>query len=512
VNANVSMTMRSCLAEYPPLDCVSKVNRRIQCRHEYDPDVCSGYTWMGKGKAQIKCCVTDVYGLTVPDDPVPYTNGQSLDTVFMVLKWLAVLSIAWTIKDLPIVPSSAQSSGFLQGCWLDLMDSVVFGAYLSNNKVLYPKYGIDLSDGTAADVQDDFSIRLLIYTWLVAFVLATLSPALYTFYSHSEEEEEGTGAGTGTGSAPSDFAQSAEKLIRSLQLLERQSALDHLEECLAVQRELYAQQSIEADCSLMVHVAPEKDEDSEDLFKKGRTQALAAVGGLALRPGKATTQRGGTYSIQYTDGSSSEEEIVPVGRVFPDVSTAAQQSVCGPGCCKGWCGAGDLGDNFERKANVIDSVRSLFSLEVPFLLWRLYFEWDGLTIGSFALILMLKNLVWAVMDLLTILSCGDQTVTFLGMMPVSILSEALEGSPLSSVFVGPAGLFSIAASAERKVVAKSIEANRRDLKARKAWLIIERQKADDDHDVEANAVLTKEIELVEGQIAALAVKDKLNHG
>ncbi|CAK0883172.1 unnamed protein product [Prorocentrum cordatum] len=186
-DAVLNLTMAHCLEEYPPLDCVSRVNRHVTCKIEFDPDVCSGYTWMGKGKRAMKCCVQDIYSLTRPNVPVPFAFGQDLDTMFMLLKWLAVLSISWTLKDLPIVPSSAQSSGFLNGCWLDLMDAVVFGAYLVNDRVLYPKYGID-SDGTAAE-KDEKYIDLLRLTWIVAFVLATLSPALYTFYSHSGEQD-----------------------------------------------------------------------------------------------------------------------------------------------------------------------------------------------------------------------------------------------------------------------------------------------------------------------------------
>lgn len=501
-DAVLNMTMSYCLEKHAPLDCLSKVNRHVTCKVEFDPDVCSGYTWMGRGEDRMKCCVKDIYSLTHPDVPVPFL-GISLDAAFMLLKWLAVLSISWTLKDLPIVPKSAQSSGFLNGCWLDLMDSVVFGAYLVNDKVMFPNYGIVYGSGTAAQSQDHSTIDRLRLTWFVAFVLATLSPVVYTFCSRS-------GEGEGASGAPHEFAQSAESLVRSLQLLDRQSALDRLEECLEIQREAYAQQSAEANHSLMVYVAPE-----ESGGPIGASPSLgrfsAGMGVAALRPGKATTLRGGTYQIMYTDGGS-DDEIVPVSRVYPDVKGTAQSSAFGPGCCKGWCGAAGLDGDFQRKAAVIDAIRSLFFLEVPFFLWRFYFEWDGLTIGSFVIILMLKNLVWAIMDFLTILSCGDSSVTCLGMMPVSMLSEALEGSQLSSVWVGPAGLFSLAAEAERKQVAMSIEAQRSKLNARKAWLIIERQKAEDDHDAEARAVLTTEIERVEGQLEGLNVQEKMNHG
>ncbi|CAK0897309.1 unnamed protein product [Prorocentrum cordatum] len=462
---------------------------------------------MGKGKHVMKCCVQDIYSLTRLKVPVPFAFGQDLDTMFMLLKWLAVLSISWTLKDLPIVPSSAQSSGFLNGCWLDLMDAVVFDAYLVNDRVLYPKYGID-SDGTAAEKDEDY-MNLLRLTWIVVFVLATLSPALYTSYSHSGEEDDGAG----TENAPRDFAHSAESLIRSLQMLERQSALDHVEECLAIQREAYAQHSVEAGEAVLVKVAPEGHEKLVTADKLLQDLFLAA-GGRAPRPGQATMLHGGTYSVQFTDmsDSNSDDEIVPVSRVYPDASAEAEKRMCRPGCCSGWCGVAGLNGKFQRKATLIDSVRSLFFLEVPFFLWRLYFEWDGLTFGSFVVILMLKNFVWAIMDFLTILSCGDNAATCLGMMPVSMLSEALEGSALSSVSVGPAGLFSLAAATARKQVAISIKEQRSKLKVRNAWLIIERQKAEDGHDVEAIAVLTEEINRVEGQLKVLDEQEKMNHG
>ncbi|CAK0848969.1 unnamed protein product [Prorocentrum cordatum] len=371
-DAVLNLTMAHCLEEHPPLDCVSRVNLHVTCKIEFDPDVCSGYTWMGNGSNMMKCCVKDIYSLTRPDVPVPFALGQDLDTMFMLMQWLAVLSISWALKDLPIVPSSAQSSGFLNGCLLGLMDAVVFGAYLVNDRVLYPRYGIN-SDGTAAERKDKGYINLLRFTWIVAFVLATLSPVLYTFYSHSREED----AGAGTEDAPRDFAHSAESLIRSLQMLERQSALDHVEECLAIQREAYAQHSVEVDETLLVKVAPEGHEKLvEKLVTADKLlQDLSlAVGGPAPRPGKAKMLHGGTFSVQYTDvsDSSSDDEIVPVSRVYPDVSAEAEKRKCGPGCCKGWCGIGGLNEKFQRKAIVIDSVRSLCFLEVPFFLWRLY--------------------------------------------------------------------------------------------------------------------------------------------
>ncbi|CAK0848974.1 unnamed protein product [Prorocentrum cordatum] len=267
-DAVLNLTMAHCLEEHPPLDCVSRVNLHVTCKIEFDPDVCSGYTWMGNGSNMMKCCVKDIYSLTRPDVPVPFALGQDLDTMFMLMQWLAVLSISWALKDLPIVPSSAQSSGFLNGCLLGLMDAVVFGAYLVNDRVLYPRYGIN-SDGTAAERKDKGYINLLRFTWIVAFVLATLSPVLYTFYSHSREEDSNKkDAGAGTEDAPRDFAHSAESLIRSLQMLERQSALDHVEECLAIQREAYAQHSVEADQSL----TPVARNGGRDPLGEGRTR------------------------------------------------------------------------------------------------------------------------------------------------------------------------------------------------------------------------------------------------
>eukprot|EP00959_Pyramimonas_sp_CCMP1952_P304259 6367703-Pyramimonas_sp.AAC.1 len=58
----------------------------------------------------------------------------------------------------------------------------------------------------------------------------------------------------------------------------------------------------------------------------------------------------------------------------------------------------------------------------------------------------------------------------------------------------------------------SIKEQRSKLKVRNAWLIIERQKAEDGHDVEAIAVLTEEINRVEGQLKVLDEQEKMNHG
>jgi len=192
------------------------------------------------------------------------------------------------------------------------------------------------------------------------------------------------------------------------------------------------------------------------------------------RPGLATHRDGILYSIRYTDGGKPRDEIVNVTRLAPREREHHEGS---RNCASGWCsGPQSAHEPFEVRAEVLDAMRSLYLLELPFLLWRLYFEWNSLTVNSFTYIVMAKNVVWGFHDLLVILSCNNPAATIFGHAPLPALSTMINGSAMSSVFIGPAGLFRIAADFTTATLKQRFDDSRQVLNFHKAWLLVERER------------------------------------
>jgi hypothetical protein len=111
------------------------------------------------------------------------------------------------------------------------------------------------------------------------------------------------------------------------------------------------------------------------------------------------------------------------------------------------------------------------------LLGRFYILSDSLSFDSYNVILIFKNLVWAVMDLMTILSCGNESAKAFGMMPVRTLGSLISGTGFTSIFIGPAGLMSIASQFASSSANEAMQAKMHSLNLHKAWLIVERETA-----------------------------------
>jgi len=231
------------------------------------------------------------------------------------------------------------------------------------------------------------------------------------------------------------------------------------------------------------------------------------------RPGMARWKQGTTYTVRYLDeDQSQQEEDVQLQRLEPDLENHGHGTACGPGCCAGWfrCSylstAADPEEQYDRRAKFVDSFRSLFFLELPFLCWRLYFEWANLGLASFATLLVGKNLVWGVVDFLNILACGNESATILSTKPIQTLTHLLSGTALSSIWVGPSGIFMLAAQMTSTVISDSIEGAKKRLDLYRAWMLVEKTKAGED----ANQY-DEEIHHVERMIDRLESGLKLAH-
>ena len=90
---------------------------------------------------------------------------------------------------------------------------------------------------------------------------------------------------------------------------------------------------------------------------------------------------------------------------------------------------------------VIDALRSLLCLQVPFMLRRLYFDAfkDDLLEFAGRTMLIAKNAIWAALDLVKILSCSNKEATCFTVKPMSVIGSAAD-SKFGHVWVGPSGM------------------------------------------------------------------------
>eukprot|EP00927_Polykrikos_kofoidii_P057492 TRINITY_DN5162_c0_g1_i2.p1 TRINITY_DN5162_c0_g1~~TRINITY_DN5162_c0_g1_i2.p1 ORF type:complete len:692 (-),score=102.19 TRINITY_DN5162_c0_g1_i2:719-2794(-) len=492
------MTMRSCLKRYGPAVCYSLNLQQVGCEEVFSASRCSGWIWLGADDAhRVKCCVRNRYTLSPPDLKVPILPWD-IHTFFPVLQWLAVLVMSWMTHDSPMLPSSSAYTNFMTGVWLDILDAVIFGDYVLNKKVWYPTYGIlaePASQEGYAGPENTWPQLMVWRLWLLAFISAVLSPVVYTFFRRADAAED-------VDPSERNVSHAITNLLHSIRLLDKGSASEALELTLDLQRAEYM-----TNCSI------------NDTHRVRVRDAMSQAGGFAIRSqgriGRARLderQGFGKYRINFDDG---EEDVVHVSQLEP--AFEGDWRMWGPKCCWGWCGKSGAcsrriskRQRFERVAAVLDSLRSLFLLELPFFLLRLHFEsthFDTNTVDF----LMLKNFVWAITDFLTIIACGNHDATCFTVRPIRWVTDHIDGTILSFIWVGPGGLFRVATDATIKTVADRIEAQRQDVCMHKAWLVIEQSKAMERGSSEAVAAYRDEISRLDVLLADLDKQEAMNH-
>lgn len=452
--------MGECLVRLSPLECRTHVKETVTCTEPFNDETCSGYSWVGTEFNVTKCCVRKQFSLARPDVSVGF-GEITIDAMFSFLQWVAVLAVKWALECSPFFDVSTSTS-FVSGCTVDILDAVVFAQYLLSDSVLYPKYGIKLAPKGDADFINEKPYWALFSTWAVAITLATLSPVLYTFCKTTD-------ASAASGDAkPRSFEDAVTQLVESLRMLQPEEAHACVDEAVQLQSKDYADQLEE--CAEGMCVLVDGDEETDYRVHFGRREK---------REGTATAVGAGEYHVSYDDGEDPEEETLPISDIQPNFEKYGSLT---PNWCSGWCtrericAADSRSDRFEARAEVFDAVRSLLTLEMPFFLWRAYFEGRTAGINSFVLILMSKNLIWGFMDLLIILSCANRNATCLGNTIVNSLDKFVSGSAVGSVWVGPAGIFRMAADTVMYSVKSGLQQQKEALNLRKAWLLVERTK------------------------------------
>eukprot|EP00933_Yihiella_yeosuensis_P029932 TRINITY_DN23586_c0_g1_i1.p1 TRINITY_DN23586_c0_g1~~TRINITY_DN23586_c0_g1_i1.p1 ORF type:complete len:539 (+),score=61.15 TRINITY_DN23586_c0_g1_i1:148-1617(+) len=486
------MTMPECLKRFSPTECIAKVNQEVDCKLEFDKFLCSGWSWIGHGGDAVKCCVKTKYSLTRPDDkvpPFPYTMSSlaSLYTVF------ATLCIWWAMNNTPMLPASGTTSSFTSGVWLDVMDSITFlQNYATYLKLLELKYGI--GDTGAPIPIDKAPYRIVMGIALIAFISSILAPTLYIL-CRKENADDDSSSSRSVDECLADAAI-------AVRLLDSDGANQRIKEAIELQQDQYRKDSNDTAQEFAVTVFPEQEEGA---FLSSTSKPRS---GTAVNVGK------GLYDVRYTDNEEpSSEFAIPVLRIRPELE--ASHSLSGSHCCSGWChrsrlSNGNSAENFEARATFFEACRSLLLLELPFFVCRFHFEASKMNVFSFSWVLMLKNFVWGLMDVLTIIGFGNTHASCLGFAPIEFMKETVEGTSLGKLFVGgEGGIILIGHQLLQKALTGKFDKDIKIIQSHRAWLLVERAKSLERGDTTAVTSYDKRCEELDELLASIEDKKSL---
>jgi len=473
MDGTTTMFMPDCLKFYSPTECVSRINLEVHCNQEFDPYQCSGYTRIGHQQGSVKCCVKTKFSVYVPSEIVPPT-GYSMSTLASLFTVLSTLAIWWAMNNTPMLPSWGTAASFTSGVWLDIMDSVTFlQTYATNKAIINPKHGIT-ADGSACQVSL-IMYRAVMSTAFIAFISSILAPIVYTLCRKTNKEDV-----VSSGRTVDETLANAADCVR---LLDIEQAGKLVSEAVELQQEQYWKESEGKSEEISVLVFPEDSVFDTSPSRKHLSSSISALSPEdEARPAVALRQQHGFYNVEYTDNQEPASETnIPVHRLRPDMQVSHE--ACGPQCCTGWChprqlyGA-DEQQQFDHRVAFFEALRSLLLLELPFLCWRFWFEHAGLNAFSFAWVLMLKNVVWGLIDAMTILGFGSTAGTCLGHVPAQFLDRTVNGTSLSGMMLmGEGGVVLIGHQLLQKAVHARIQKKTEVMQSQRAWLLVERSKA-----------------------------------
>ncbi|CAE6924726.1 unnamed protein product [Symbiodinium natans] len=387
-----------------------------------------------------QCCVFEKVVLGQPLLEI----GFRVDDLFMLVKWLAILMLGWVVRGWVATPAAAS---FTSGAWLDILDAVVFSENILSPAVRHPAYGIDF-DGSMRLKKPELFVCIFM-TWVVAFSTVVLSPVLFTVLMPAVEGPE-----------PSTAELQKEQLQR-------------LEDSLACSDELEARNATQAVLELLRRrrkelqgsdghpVCVDVPDASRSEHRRGRIIGRAAV-----------QHNAEAYRVKFTDGRHPREGVVSLEHIYPDQDRLEEGSTS---CCTGWltCDTEAELERFLQRAKLLDAIRSLFLLELPFLCWRIYIDWYTVDIANSRILFIFKNAIWAVIDLLTILSCGGDGGVMCSCAPLKHVG-GLADTQLGKIWIGPAGLFLLSAQIASSALKVRLRRRRDNLLLHRAWLQAER--------------------------------------
>ncbi|CAK9040391.1 Sulfatase-modifying factor 2 [Durusdinium trenchii] len=430
------------------------VHVKTACTKPYDPTAsypngdCVATVWLDWAQ----CCVSETVSLDKPKVTF-FSREISVSILFMLVKWMAILLVGWVLRH-GFHAAGLGSKSFSQGAYLDILDIVIFSENLNEGQIRYPIYGFD--NGGKPCLKSCSLYYALYVTFAVAYVSALLAQFLHTLCAPKPDDDADDDDGRGF--IPVDSNQNGSE---KSQVMEGQLVLVN-----------------------------EDDEQDESYF-----DCSPSALGLGTRAGRAVRTRPGMYKVTFVDGRQPQEKEVPLRSIQPATDarfhrivkmgeelihthvTEAQEG------CRGWLDLkqlqkGNRCERFERKASVLDAFRSMITLQLPFLIWRLWFDKFSVDVVEFAgrTMFIAKNAIWALLDLLTILTCGNDQASINGWRPMSTAHSASE-SQFGKVWVGPTGMFAWLASIFGSMRMDDIKSCQTVLKNHHEWLLKEQADA-----------------------------------
>ncbi|CAE6972637.1 unnamed protein product [Symbiodinium sp. CCMP2592] len=402
------------------------------------------------------CCVCERVVLGKP----LLEFGLRVDDVFMLVRWLAILMLGWVVRGWVSTPAA---NSFTSGAWLDILDAVVFSDNIRSPAVRHPAYGIDF-DGSMRPKDATLFVAVSL-TWVVAFTTVVVSPALFTTLMPAVQEK-----------APSIDELKEEQMRRlkdSLACSDEHEARAAAEAALELLRRSVKERQGSAETGNAGHPVCVDVQDGSN--RERRPARVVCI--ESHRQHQATPGNSEAYLVKFTDGRSPSEQIVPLEHIHPSIDHSEDRE----SCCRGWLSCDDMAeaselDHFLRRAQLLDAIRSLFLLELPFLCWRIYIDWYTVDIANARILFILKNAIWAAVDFLTILNCGGDGGVMCACRPLRRVS-GLADTQLGKIWIGPAGVFLLAAQVASSVLKLRLHNRRANLLLHRAWLQSERHSA-----------------------------------
>jgi hypothetical protein len=247
-------------------------------------------------------------------------------------------------------------------------------------------------------------------------------------------------------------------LLKKIKMLDNEGAKRSAEHAIEMQLNLYDESGYN---------------EEHPVYVKSRARNAIA----ALRKDRS---RG--FYVRFEDGEEANCPIEDLEPAQADFAADLNKKCLGQGCCTGWFAASYLTpknrkDIYERRFNFLDTIRSLFFVEAPFGLIRGYVHYVYHP-GEFPSIFLLKNIVYGVCDLLSLMSCGNEKATCFSITPIELMMRMVKASPLEGIMVGPSGMMSHARDVAELMGTNALAAEKQSLMMHKAWLVLQREKVE----------------------------------
>ena len=394
--------------------------------------------------AGIPCCISEVLKLEKPHLTV-LGKDIPVSIVFMLIKWMSILLVGWVLRH-GYFAAGVGTGEFSETAYLDILDAVIFSENLNEDLVRCPGYGISRSGRPQG--KNVWPYYYLYATFVTAFTTVLFSQMLYTLLAPKKEKEETSDE---EDVSPDEAIKQTVPTLQTAQTVQVQTT---------------------------------------SLFDS--RSSLLRLGGT-MRPGRVlgrdVSDVPGIYRVQFDDELEPKEMVVSIDAlasphgmmtmkgVQQDLREAAKQG------CSGWFRVRELcegthAERFEKKAQLLDAFRSLLCLQIPFLLWRLYFDAFTVDLIQFAgrSLLIAKNVIWALYDSVIIAACLNKDATIFGVKPMAVFSMAAD-TKFGKLWVGPSGMVAMLAAFGGILRKSNLTKRIEQLQKYKDWLLFEKDCA-----------------------------------